>query len=1092
MASTLFTFLGVFIIIVGWLRETQSNKIGYYAVVAPGTIRSESIFHISITLNDFHQSCWFNISLTNFNQTSKLFEYEGIEVLPKSTKLIKLRAPYLTDKLGNLEVFGYRGITSRESAVINFEAQSYSTFIQINKAKFKPGELIEFRVICIDQLTRPAKDGQDNLLKIIDDVKLVQGVFRSEYQISENPVLGDWLIKVEINGDVDAEKSFEVARYTLPKFAVQIQTNSNVAFEEGVITLEISSSYFYGEPVEGTLTISLENIYSYNENYLPILPTKKFQIHGNPTIILDMKKDLHLKNKIKNNQSVILYKFRIKAFVIDQFSEKKSQTETEIAVYSQPYKIIVKGLDAFIPDEILIFKIKVSITDLQDNPIEDTQHPIKIFVQCISSSRVDQNPLSLEYVYKIEKDDYALINITNHNFTACYLHAEYRGIKSSESRIKKNYNSLFLEVLTESPEIGKELKIKVKSLEPIENFAYEIVSRGDIIKSELIEMPKNQTSYILSLNVTFLMVPKITIYVHGIKKRNFIGQLKDIYIKRTFKNSIQITTDEETKPNSLVNINVTTDKGSYVGLMALDYRILQNLHKVDDLTEDYFYTKLRDYDSLSFAQYYSGAKAGLVTFTNAQKDTRIFSGWGWDDEAPITGDSGTGFFQLPAQFGKPFLEFPYIRKLFSESWLYKDFERTPSGGLNFMENTPDSITTWAITGFSLNPNTGLTLTKDPTNLKVFQEFFISMDLPSLVKEGEIIEVSVYLRNHINQEAWTNVTIESEKEGLEFFEHPEEKSKEIISRRINSKKSEKITFFLRPLQQGQYNVICKAISLKASDAIQKTLNVQSQGIPYAMSKTFLVNLPQEGIQEDEITIGIPENAVPDSQRIEISIVGDVFRPLLKNLQKLARVPYGNGEDNMKYIVSNLLVLKYLKALNYSKPNLEGKLRLNLELGYQNQLSFKHLDGSFGLFERKTGERTGSVWQTAFALWGLKQASDFIHIDIRIIKRGLKYLKSKQLGNGCFESRNGQEEDVKVAAFGLMVFLMDDHSKTGFSGVISRGLQCLSDQTNASINSPSFLMSTFALLLSNHEKAENCLRKLTNRSHLAENRKENVLD
>ncbi|XP_055853378.1 ovostatin homolog 2-like [Episyrphus balteatus] len=336
---------------------------------------------------------------------------------------------------------------------------------------------------------------------------------------------------------------------------------------------------------------------------------------------------------------------------------------------------------------------------------------------------------------------------------------------------------------------------------------------------------------------------------------------------------------------------------------------------------------------------------------------------------------------------------------------------------------------------------------------------------------------------MSQDALTNLTIESNIEDLDILEHSDDISttKQIVSKLIPSQKRDKFTYFLKPLKRGQYNITVKAMSSKASDTVQKTLLVEPQGIPQEMSKSYLVHLPEEGSLEDEITIDIPENAVPGSQRIELSVVGDIFRPLMMILQKLARVPYGNGEDNMKLIVSNSIVLKYLNVLNYSDPSLEIKIRQNLELGYQNQLSFKYLDGSFGLFERKT-ERTGDIWQTIFSLWGLQLAQDFVYVQDKVMNRGLDYLQSKQQKNGCYKSENSLEDDVKLTAFGLMVFLMDEDSRTKYNETVSKGLEYLNDIWSNLEYTPISVMAAYVLFLGEHEKAEDYLKILTSKAHL----------
>ncbi|XP_055919117.1 alpha-1-macroglobulin-like isoform X2 [Eupeodes corollae] len=1053
------------LIILNLFHDAVSIKKGYYTVVAPSYILPDSTFHISFTLNDFHKSCWFNISIKSYATNDTTFKFNAIEVKPGTTKLVKLQAPHFNSSIGDLKVVGYRGIISENSELVYFDANQYWTFIQTNKPKYKPGELFKFRVICIDQLGRPAKllneeilvqiyDDQNNLVRSILNVKFVKGVFKSEFQLSDFPVLGIWNIRVQRGEKIKAIKKIEVSRYVLPKFKVDIKKR-NVFLDEGKITLEFSANYFYDEPVKGNLTVIIINTQApYPEEIQTLKSNTVFD--GKARHTLDFKKHIHLNTE------------QSEAIVNEDLKEEQSWTTAEFEIYSQPYKIEINSPSVFRSEPIIKIKVEVFIKDIHGNSIEDPKAPIEIVMGCSEkANEYNQNEIDIirnSYKKQIGENS-AEINVTNKNYSECYIYAEFERSKSNTIWMRKS--PLDVEILTESPQEGKKLDLKIISLDPIGEFTYEIVSRKDIIQSDHVIIPDgNATIYILSLDVTSAMVPKITFYVHHIKSTGFRGNFKDVAIKRMSSNSIKIETEKETTPGTSVYVNVTTNKGSYVGLMGLDQSALQSIKKDEIFDSDKVDNELGSVNAIRNYQPildYGGKFGDIITFSNAFLDY-------------ARGGAGGGGFEEKR-----------IRKHFPESWLYMDFEETPEGGIHFMETAPDTITTWVITGFSIHPDTGLTFTKNAKHLKVFQKFFISMDIPSLVKEGEIVEVPVYISNYMKQEALTDVTIETDSEYLDLLESPETESepKKMISKQVSVKKREKMQFFMKPLKAGNHNVTVNAISSVASDAIQKTLYVQPEGIPFSMSKTYLVNLPQEGEQEDELTIDIPKNDVVGSERVEVSIVGDIFRPLMKNLQDNARAPYGNGEDNMKLIICNTIALKYLKALNYSNPSLENKIRLNLELGYQNQLSYKYLDGSFGFFERKT-ERSGDVWQTVLTLWGLEQANEFVNIEPTVIDRGLEYLKSKQQENGCFKSEKdgdgGIEQDVKITAFSLMVFLMHKDINKNSNKLNITGFECLFDIADDLEYSPISVMAAYVLHLGKHKEAENFVTELSSNSRL----------
>lgn len=152
------------------LNLFELSTFRYYTIIVPQIVRYDSTFHASITLNDFHKSCWFNITFSKEKSSRDgINQIEAIEVKPGTTKLIELHAPSANEEqFYNLNFFAYRGIIHEETALMNLEPYKYWGFIQTNKYKYKPGELVKFRLICIDQIKRPAKINDNNETIILE------------------------------------------------------------------------------------------------------------------------------------------------------------------------------------------------------------------------------------------------------------------------------------------------------------------------------------------------------------------------------------------------------------------------------------------------------------------------------------------------------------------------------------------------------------------------------------------------------------------------------------------------------------------------------------------------------------------------------------------------------------------------------------------------------------------------------------------------------------------------------------------------------------------------------------------------------------
>ena len=65
------------------------------------------------------------------------------------------------------------------------------------------------------------------------------------------------------------------------------------------------------------------------------------------------------------------------------------------------------------------------------------------------------------------------------------------------------------------------------------------------------------------------------------------------------------------------------------------------------------------------------------------------------------------------------------------------------------KKSPDSITDWVFNAYCLSPQSSIGIAPSST-LKVFQPFFVSINLPYSVIKGEILPVQVSVFNYMKQ------------------------------------------------------------------------------------------------------------------------------------------------------------------------------------------------------------------------------------------------------------------------------------------------------------------------------------------------------
>lgn len=139
--------------------------------------------------------------------------------------------------------------------------------------------------------------------------------------------------------------------------------------------------------------------------------------------------------------------------------------------------------------------------------------------------------------------------------------------------------------------------------------------------------------------------------------------------------------------------------------------------------------------------------------------------------------------------------------------------------------------------------------------------------------------------------------------------------ELYSRRtirVLAKSAKSISFIVTPKKIGPINVKAVASAQLAGDTVEKTLLVEHSGAQETVHHGFLFDLSASTQLKQNITINVPRNAIADSTKIEVSVVGDVIGSMLGNVQKLIELPTGCGEQTMVHFVPNIMVLKYLKV------------------------------------------------------------------------------------------------------------------------------------------------------------------------------------
>jgi uncharacterized protein YfaS (alpha-2-macroglobulin family) len=95
---------------------------------------------------------------------------------------------------------------------------------------------------------------------------------------------------------------------------------------------------------------------------------------------------------------------------------------------------------------------------------------------------------------------------------------------------------------------------------------------------------------------------------------------------------------------------------------------------------------------------------------------------------------------------------------------------------------------------------------------------------------------------------------------------------------------------------------------AGDELERLLIVKPEG----QMRTIVFNdLIQNAESGDELKITYPDNVVEGSQRLELRLFGNIMANTLNNIDKLLKMPYGCGEQNMVNFAPAVYIYSYLE-------------------------------------------------------------------------------------------------------------------------------------------------------------------------------------
>ncbi|XP_053305979.1 alpha-2-macroglobulin-like protein 1 [Spea bombifrons] len=1034
------------------------------------------------------------------------------------------------DEVAEIQISGSGAVEFKESKSVLIRRINNGVVIQTDKPTYRPSQTVNFRIVTLDEKFVASKkpypivelrDSNNNRIAQWLEVQPNMGIIDLNFNLTSEPLLGSYTISVD-NGK--ALKTFIVEEQVLPRFEVTIESPSEIYAPDPTFQLKVCGRYTYGKGVDGQFSVSMcrEMAWYYmNGNNICSNADGETDVNGCFSATVNTT-DFNLTEFGYFNFYIVMV-----ASLVERGTGVKLEASRKVPVSYVLGTVRFEDVDTYYKVGYPFHAMLVALNrNGSPSKFQKASLQIQIADAVIEMEKLTDNMGQIHYNLDTSKwtgtvNLRAYVMKTPYNDArselTSYYNEAYHTVRPYFSEAR---SSVKLEAVYGVISCGRQVNVNVtyelskEDLRPNSNsvaFYYLVIGKGGILLFGQKPIPigrSNPVKGVLTVPVVFTSDfapgPKMIGYI-TLRDGMIIADRLKFKVEYCFRNKVNLKfPQEEALPKSQLNLRVEAAAGSLCALRAVDKSVqisymdqeltAQKIYKLFPFSERSGYNYLVDelqsnpcwvFRSQTWKIPYQNNFVdilGLFRDISVKILTNLHIQKPLEEPEPCSLPM-IGSVLEPVMLKESVVpEAPLIRgdseekirKYFPETWIWKLVPVSKMGQADLKVTVPDTITEWSAGAFCTGPDSfGLS---PAVSLRGFQPFFVELILPYSVVRGERFALKALVFNYLQQCIKIAVSLLPSQDVQ-------------VSKCLGCKTSscacpDRAVAFewdITPQRVGSVTLTVRADAINNStetcegkpvfkptsgqtDIIRRQLLVKPGGVRKDITQTFFLCLK---VQES-FSLALPEVPVEDSVSAAISVMGDVLGSALQNLDRLIVAPYGCGEQNMLNFAPIIYVLQYLEATGQLMNELKTRATGYLQSGYQRQLTFKHMDGSFSAFGQSDGD--GSSWLTAFVVKCFSQARSYIFIDSDVISRGVAWLSSLQEPGGCFTNKGklfhtlmkgGVEDDVSLSAYITAALLEVGISENDI--ILANALNCVKGKVLGSTNryTQALLAYTFSL-------------------------------
>jgi hypothetical protein len=298
----------------------------------------------------------------------------------------------------------------------------------------------------------------------------------------------------------------------------------------------------------------------------------------------------------------------------------------------------------------------------------------------------------------------------------------------------------------------------------------------------------------------------------------------------------------------------------------------------------------------------------------------------------------------------------------------------------------DNITTWRM---SLIASTERgTLGTATSSLKVFQDFFVDLDLPVVLTQGDQVSLPVAIYNYTDAKGEVRLKLK-EEDWFALVDDSGEKSVDVDSQHVGGSQ-----FTLEAKRIGKFKLTLTAQmrgNTKRADVVVREIEV----VPNGREQNIVFNGQLEA--KASHTVEFPAMAIDGASKIFVRLYPGPLSQIIEGMDSILRMPGGCFEQTSSSTYPNVLALDYMKRTKKLTPEVHAKAEGYIANGYQRLLTFEVQSGGFSWF----GQAPANKILTSYGLMEFYDMSKVYDVDVRVIQRTQQWLVSQQQADGSWK-------------------------------------------------------------------------------------------